>query len=106
LVSLVVLAKLARLASSGNAAPRAPRSVPRTRTLCWQQALQAGLRPVAAGLILATVYVLLNGLDGGWSAKVIALMATALVLTTRVNALFLIACGAALFVLLRLIGLQ
>lgn len=71
----------------------------------WQTALQAGLRPVAAGLMLAAVYVLLNGLDGGWTAKATALVATVIVSTTRVNALLLVAGGAAFFVLLRVVGM-
>lgn len=71
----------------------------------WLSALQAGLRPVAAGLILAAVYVLMKGLDGGWIAQLTALVATAIVMTTRINALILISGGAALFVLLHLGGM-
>ncbi|MDE1178974.1 chromate transporter [Paraburkholderia sp.] len=71
----------------------------------WTQALQAGLRPVAAGLILAAVYVLLKGLDGGWIARLTALVATVVVMTTRINALILIAAGASLFIALHLFGL-
>jgi chromate transporter len=63
----------------------------------WQKALEGGLRPVAAGLILAAVYVLLRGLDGGWMARGIALVSTALLLTTRINPLLLIAMGATIF---------
>ena len=63
----------------------------------WQKALEGGLRPVAAGLILAAAYVLLLGLDGGWIARGIALMSTALLMTTRINPLLLIALGASLF---------
>ncbi|CAG4903868.1 chromate transporter [Paraburkholderia gardini] len=70
----------------------------------WQNALQSGLRPVAAGLILAAVYVLVKELDGGWIAQVTALVATVIVMTTRINALILIAGAATLFVLLHLGG--
>ncbi|WP_186027476.1 chromate transporter [Burkholderia gladioli] len=70
----------------------------------WQLALQAGLRPVAAGLILAAVYTLVQGLDGGWIAIATALVSTALVMRTRVNALVLIAGGAALFATLHAPG--
>jgi chromate transporter len=76
----------------------------RQRNARWQQALQAGLRPVAAGLILASVYVLMNGLDGGLTARITALVTTAIMLLTRINALLLVAGGAASFVLLRLAG--
>ncbi len=70
----------------------------------WQNALQSGLRPVAAGLILAAVYVLVKELDGGWIAQVTAMVATVIVMTTRINALILIAGAATLFVLLHLGG--
>ncbi|MDA0575167.1 chromate transporter [Burkholderia gladioli] len=70
----------------------------------WQLALQAGLRPVAAGLILAAVYTLVQGLDGGWIAIATALASTTLVMRTRVNALVLIAGGAALFATLHALG--
>lgn len=71
----------------------------------WLNALQAGLRPVAAGLILAAVYVLLKELEGGWMAWLTAAIATVLVMTTRINALVLIAGGAVVFVLAHFVGL-
>lgn len=64
----------------------------------WQEALERGLRPVATGLILATAYVLLQSLDGGWLARGVALASTATLMLTRINALILLVCGAALFV--------
>lgn len=67
----------------------------------WQVALEAGLRPVAAGMILASVVVLVEGLDGGWQAKLLALASTVCVMATRIHALVLIAAGAGLFVGLR-----
>jgi chromate transporter len=70
----------------------------------WQTALQSGLRPVAAGLILAAVYVLVKGLDGGWIAWITALASTAIVMTTRINALIIIGAAALVFVLLHLGG--
>jgi chromate transporter len=63
------------------------------------------LRPVAAGLILAAVYVLMKELDGGWVAWITAAIATVLVMTTRVNALILIAGGALVFVGAHFLGL-
>ena len=65
----------------------------------WQVALEAGLRPVAAGMILASVYVLVQGLEGGWMARVFALASTLCVMYTRINALWLLALGAAGLVL-------
>lgn len=64
----------------------------------WARALEAGLRPVAAGMILASVYVLLDALDGGWPARAITLVATALLVLTPVNPLVLLAAGAGSFV--------
>ncbi len=66
----------------------------------WQRALEGGLRPVAAGMVLAAVFVLLRTLDGGWPARGIALLSTAALLTTRVNPLVLLACGATALVAL------
>jgi chromate transporter len=71
----------------------------------WLNALQAGLRPVAAGLILAAVYVLMKELEGGWIAWLTAAIATLLVMKTRINALVLIAGGAVVFVLVHFAGL-
>jgi len=71
----------------------------------WLNALQAGLRPVAAGLILAAVYVLVEQLEGGWIAWLTAAIATLLVMKTRINALVLIAGGAVVFVLAHFAGL-
>jgi chromate transporter len=45
----------------------------RYRGARWQLALEAGLRPVAAGMILASGFVLLQALEGGWPARCIAL---------------------------------
>lgn len=71
----------------------------------WLNALQAGLRPVAAGLILAAVHVLMKELDGGWVAWLTAAGATVLVMKTRINVIVLIAGGAALFVAVHYAGL-
>ena len=72
----------------------------RTRGARWQLALEAGLRPVAAGMILASGLVLVEALEGGWLARGIAVAATAVLMATQVNPLLLMACGAAVFVAL------
>jgi len=64
------------------------------------EAFERGLRPAAAGMILAAVYVLLRALDGGWPARIIAIVAAALLLRSRVNPLLLIAAGAVIFLAL------
>jgi chromate transporter len=63
-------------------------------------ALELGLRPVAAGLILAAVFVLLQSLNGGWTARALAFASGAVLMRTRVHPILLIASGAGLFLLL------
>lgn len=67
-------------------------------------ALEAGLRPVAAGLVLAAVWVLMLALGGGWLGWVVALLSTAVLMSSRINPLLLIISGSALFVGLHLLG--
>jgi len=76
----------------------------RHRGARWQVALEAGLRPVAAGMILAVVYVLFTTLEGGWVAQGIAIAATVLMMRTKINPLILIAIGAAITVAASFIG--
>ena len=72
----------------------------RTRGARWQLALEAGLRPVAAGMILASGLVLIEALEGGWVARGIAVASTAILMKTRVNPVLLMGCGAVVFVTL------
>ncbi len=72
----------------------------RSRGARWQVALEAGLRPVAAGMILASGLVLVQALEGGWLARGIAVASTGLLMATRVSPLLLMAAGAAVFVAL------
>lgn len=64
----------------------------------WQRVLEAGLRPVAAGMILASSYILIQALDGGWLAQALAVASTLTLILTPVSPLALIAAGAAIFV--------
>jgi chromate transporter len=66
----------------------------------WQRALEQGLKPVASGMILASVYVLLTTLGGAPWAQAIALASTALLYFTRINPLLLLASGGGVFLLL------
>jgi chromate transporter len=77
----------------------------RHRGARWQVALEGGLRPLAAGMMAASVYVLMRALDGGWAAQAIALVSTALVMFTRVNTLLLILGGGVLLVACHAAGL-
>lgn len=72
----------------------------------WLVSIERGLRPVAAGMILAAVYVLLRALDGGWVAQLVAFASTAALLFTRLNPLVLVALGAGVFVVLHITGLM
>jgi chromate transporter len=71
----------------------------------WKRALETGLRPVAAGMILAATYVLLQAIDGGWFARAVAFASTATLLLTKVNPLLLISAGVVIFVGLHAAGL-
>lgn len=77
----------------------------RHRGARWQIALETGLRPVAAGLILAAVYVLMLEMAGGWIARLIALLSTLILLTTRTSPLVLIAGGMVFALCADLLGL-
>lgn len=76
----------------------------RYRGARWQAAIEGGLRPVAAGMILAAVFVLLRSLEGGWLARGIAFVSTGLLMTTRISPIPLLAAGAAIFVYIGAIG--
>ena len=76
----------------------------RYRGARWQLALEAGLRPVAAGMILASGLVLIEALEGGWVARGIAVASTGVLMATRVNPLLLMGGGAVVFIVLHGIG--
>lgn len=66
----------------------------RNRGARWQRALEAGLRPVAAGMILASALVLLQSLQGGTVAIGLALVSTACLTVSRIGPLWLLGAGA------------
>ncbi len=66
----------------------------------WQTALEQGLKPVAAGMILASVYVLLANLKGAPWSQAIALISTAIMAYSRVTPLLLLASGGIVFMAL------
>ncbi|MDE1995565.1 MAG: chromate transporter [Rhizobiaceae bacterium] len=66
----------------------------------WQVAMETGLRPIAAGMILSATYILFQAMDGGRAAEGIALAATAALMLTRVNPVILMGIGAAIFLAL------
>ncbi len=86
LPSSVVVWSVARLWARHRGAP-------------WQRAVEQGLAPIAAGLILAASLTLVRALPGGWLAWAATAASTVVVLTTRISPLWLLAAGAALFLL-------
>jgi chromate transporter len=70
----------------------------------WQRVLETGLRPVAAGMILASAYVLIQTLDGGTLAQILAIASTVTLLMTRVNPLVVVLAGTGIFIFLHAAG--
>ena len=67
----------------------------RFRATAWQQRVRRGLAPVTIGLVVAGGYVM-AGTGAGWAPVAATAVATALMLATRINPLWLLAAGAAL----------
>lgn len=70
----------------------------------WLQIIQQGLRPVTTGMILASSYMLLATLSGGWLARTIAFIATIFVMFTRISPLLLLPAGACVFAAAQYLG--
>lgn len=64
----------------------------------WQRAIERGLAPIAAGLVLAAVATLVRSIEGGIIAWLIVAGALLALRTQRANPLLLLAAGAAIFV--------
>lgn len=71
----------------------------RYRGAPWQKAVEQGLAPIAAGLILAASLTLFRALAGGWLAGALAVASTVIIMVVDVNPLLLIGAGAAIFLL-------
>ena len=76
----------------------------RYRGARWQLAMEAGLRPVAAGMILAAGLVLLQALEGGWLARGIAIGSTGLLMVSKISPILLMVLGAVVFIALHSIA--
>ena len=63
----------------------------------WQRAVERGLAPIAAGLILAASLTVLQAADGGWLAWAVAAAATLLLSTTQVSPFVTLGLGALVF---------
>ena len=69
----------------------------RHRGAHWQMAIERGLAPVAAGLILAAALTLVRASAGGYYAWAVAALSTLVLSTTRVSPFLLLTAGAAAF---------
>ncbi|HTJ57148.1 MAG TPA: chromate transporter [Devosiaceae bacterium] len=63
----------------------------------WQKAIEMGLAPIAAGMVLATSFTLLEASNGGILAWIVAGAATLVLTVTKLNPLLLLVAGAAIF---------
>ena len=68
----------------------------RFRETGWQQRARRGLAPVTIGLVIAGGYVMARVGDSGWASLAVTAAAITLILTTRINPLWLVAAGGAL----------
>ncbi len=71
----------------------------RHRGAPWQKAVEQGLAPVAAGLILAGSLTLFRAASGGWLAWGVALVSTAVIMMVDINPLLMIGAGAVVFLM-------
>ena len=69
----------------------------RYRGAKWQKAIELGLAPIAAGMVVATSFTLLEAADGGILAWIVAGGATLILTFTRLSPLLLLVLGAAIY---------
>lgn len=69
----------------------------RYRGAKWQAAIEMGLAPIAAGMVLTSAITLLEAAPGGLVAWIVAGASTLLLVFTKINPLYLLAAGAAVF---------
>ncbi|WP_454857800.1 chromate transporter [Rhizobium binxianense] len=63
----------------------------------WQKAIETGLTPIAAGMVLASSFTLLQAATGGLLAWAVAGLSLIALIFTRINPLYLIAAGGVIF---------
>ena len=66
----------------------------------WLRAIERGLAPVAAGLILAASLTVLQAAQGGWLAWAVAGLSTAVLTAPRASPFLLLGGGALIFLAL------
>jgi chromate transporter len=68
----------------------------RFRDAGWQRSVRTGLAPVTVGLIMASGIVMGRAADTSWPAVAMSIAAFGLLLTTRLNPIWLLAAGGML----------
>ena len=68
----------------------------RFRGARWRRAVQSGLAPVTVGIVLASGYILTRAADETWLAFALTAATALVVLTTRLNPLWMLAAGGLL----------
>jgi chromate transporter len=62
----------------------------------WHNIIQTGISPLAIGLVLASGCIITRGADKSWGACGLTAATVMIVLSSRLNPLWLIGCGALL----------
>ena len=68
----------------------------RIRGTRWRLIIQTGISPLAIGLVLASGCIITRGADSSWGAGALTVATVLIVLSSRVNPLWLIGIGALL----------
>jgi chromate transporter len=66
----------------------------RFRDAPWQRIIRLGLVPVVMGLVIAGGTVMARAADTNWRAAVVTVAAAGLILTTRLNPMWMLLAGA------------
>jgi chromate transporter len=69
----------------------------RHRGAPWQKAIETGLAPIAAGMVLVSSFTLLETATGGLLAWIVAGVSMLALMFTRINPLYLISAGGVAF---------
>jgi chromate transporter len=91
-----LVATLAMFTPSAMVTFAASRAWERFRDAKWRIAAEKGLAPITVGLLLASGLVITRAADHGWSAIMLTAATTLLLVTTRVNPLFIMAAAGIL----------
>lgn len=66
----------------------------RFRDADWRKALQAGLQPVAAGLIMASAALLIHTTAVDWTAAAVTIVAAGLFIATKLHPMLILSAAA------------